>query len=100
METPGSKKEEWSPPLNLKLYTKYLHKEIRYCSSLTSFDSTHLRAITMTSTILNKAGKKLFEAHMEKYAPADPLYEYYIDDRGKKRKRRVRYILLFLFVIS
>jgi hypothetical protein len=44
----------------------------------------------MTSTILNKAGKKLFEQHMEKYAPSDPLYEFYTDEKGKKKRRKVR----------
>jgi hypothetical protein len=44
----------------------------------------------MTSTLLNKAGKKLFEQHMEKYAPTDPLYEFYTDEKGKKKRRKVR----------
>ncbi|KAF9014471.1 hypothetical protein BDZ89DRAFT_1076601 [Hymenopellis radicata] len=35
-----------------------------------------------------KATNKLFEKHMEKYAPVDPLYEEYTDDRGKKRRRK------------
>ncbi|KAJ7216615.1 hypothetical protein GGX14DRAFT_605516 [Mycena pura] len=42
----------------------------------------------MTSTILNKAGKSLFEKHLQQYTPADPLYEEYTDDKGKKRRRR------------
>jgi hypothetical protein len=27
------------------------------------------------SAMLGKAGKKLFEKHLEQYAPEDPLYE-------------------------
>jgi hypothetical protein len=43
----------------------------------------------MTSTILNKAGKALFERHLgEHYSPADPMYEEYIDNKGKKRRRK------------
>ncbi|KAJ7135395.1 hypothetical protein C8R43DRAFT_1089458 [Mycena crocata] len=40
------------------------------------------------SQLLGKAGKALFEKHLEQYAPADPMYEEYTDDRGKKRRRR------------
>ncbi|CAK5271075.1 unnamed protein product [Mycena citricolor] len=38
--------------------------------------------------LLSKAGKALFEKHLEQYTPADPMYEEYTDDRGKKRRRR------------
>ncbi|KAF5393151.1 hypothetical protein D9757_001329 [Collybiopsis confluens] len=38
--------------------------------------------------ILNSAGKKLFERHLEQYAPVDPLYEYYTDRKGKQRRKR------------
>jgi hypothetical protein len=41
------------------------------------------------SAILGKAGKKIFERNLEQYAPPDPLYEFYIDDRGKKQRRKV-----------
>ncbi|KAF8071609.1 hypothetical protein FPV67DRAFT_883930 [Lyophyllum atratum] len=40
------------------------------------------------SALLGKAGKKLFERHLEQYAPKDPLYEFYTDDKGKKRRRK------------
>ncbi|KAH7921712.1 hypothetical protein BV22DRAFT_1038312 [Leucogyrophana mollusca] len=41
------------------------------------------------SSYLQKAGTKLFEQHLEQYSPADPLYEYYTDERGRqKRKKR------------
>lgn len=37
---------------------------------------------------LGKAGKKLFEQHLEQYAPADPLYETYTTERGKQKRRK------------
>ncbi|KAF5342068.1 hypothetical protein D9611_001577 [Ephemerocybe angulata] len=40
------------------------------------------------SALLGKAGKKLFEQHLESYAPADPLYENYTDDRGRQKRRK------------
>ncbi|KAF5343427.1 hypothetical protein D9758_011851 [Tetrapyrgos nigripes] len=40
------------------------------------------------SALLNKAGKKLFEKHLEQYAPADPLYETYTDPKGRQKRRR------------
>ena len=43
----------------------------------------------MKSAILQKTGKKLFAAHLEQYAPADPLYEEYVDNKGRKKRRRV-----------
>ena len=43
--------------------------------------------------ILQKTGKKLFAAHLEQYAPADPLYEEYVDDKGRKKRRKVGPIL-------
>jgi hypothetical protein len=41
------------------------------------------------TTFLEKAGKKIFEKHLEKYAPADPLYEFYTNDKGKQKRRKV-----------
>ncbi|KAG6872668.1 hypothetical protein C0995_007775 [Termitomyces sp. Mi166 len=38
--------------------------------------------------ILTKAGKKLFEKHLEQYAPQDPLYEMYTDSKGKQQRRK------------
>jgi hypothetical protein len=43
----------------------------------------------MTS-YLQKAGTRLFEKNLEQYQPEDPLYEFYTDDRGKQRRRKVR----------
>ncbi|GLB44882.1 putative protein with domain of unknown function (DUF4112) [Lyophyllum shimeji] len=40
------------------------------------------------SALLGKAGKKLFERHLEQYAPADPLYEFYTDAKGKQKRRK------------
>ncbi|TFK35592.1 hypothetical protein BDQ12DRAFT_706626 [Crucibulum laeve] len=40
------------------------------------------------SALINKAGKKLFEKHLEQYAPADPLYEVYTTNTGKQKKRK------------
>ncbi|KAF4597014.1 hypothetical protein EYR40_007464 [Pleurotus pulmonarius] len=42
----------------------------------------------MTSALLGKAGKKLFEKHLEQYAPADPKYEFYVDERGEQKRRK------------
>ncbi|KAJ8496654.1 hypothetical protein ONZ45_g12380 [Pleurotus djamor] len=42
----------------------------------------------MTSALLGKAGKKLFEKHMEQYAPSDPMYEFYVDESGNQRRRK------------
>lgn len=42
----------------------------------------------MATFIGKKAGKTLFENHLEQYAPQDPLYEFYTDDRGKQRRRQ------------
>jgi hypothetical protein len=43
----------------------------------------------MTS-YLQKAGTRLFEKNLEHYQPEDPLYEFYTDNRGKQRRRKVR----------
>ncbi|KDQ59090.1 hypothetical protein JAAARDRAFT_33820 [Jaapia argillacea MUCL 33604] len=42
----------------------------------------------MTSSFAQKAGKKLFEKHLTQYTPADPLYEYYTDAKGKQKRRK------------
>ncbi|KAH8835648.1 hypothetical protein DL96DRAFT_1575061 [Flagelloscypha sp. PMI_526] len=42
----------------------------------------------MAQTLLNKAGKALFEKHMEQYAPKDPYYEEYTNEKGKVKRRR------------
>ncbi|KAJ4479313.1 hypothetical protein J3R30DRAFT_3477487 [Lentinula aciculospora] len=43
---------------------------------------------TIMDHFLNSAGKKLFERHLQQYAPADPMYESYTDAKGKERRRR------------
>jgi len=40
------------------------------------------------SAFIGKAGKKLFAQNLEKYAPVDPLYESYTNDRGKQKRRK------------
>ncbi|KAG6909861.1 hypothetical protein DXG01_014896 [Tephrocybe rancida] len=41
------------------------------------------------SFVFEKASKKLFEKHLEQYAPKDAMYEFYTDKKGKqKRKKR------------
>jgi hypothetical protein len=42
------------------------------------------------SSALNKAGVKLFARHLEHYTPEDPLYEEYVDKRGRTKRRKVR----------
>jgi len=42
----------------------------------------------MASFIGKKAGKKLFEKHLDQYTPQDPLYEFYTDDKGKQKRRQ------------
>ncbi|KAF7366635.1 hypothetical protein MSAN_00921400 [Mycena sanguinolenta] len=41
-----------------------------------------------SNALLNKAGKALFEKHLQQYSPSDPMYEEYTDARGRKKKRR------------
>ncbi|KAI8980160.1 hypothetical protein BD414DRAFT_493831 [Trametes punicea] len=40
------------------------------------------------SNLAIKAGRKLFERNLEQYQPADPLYETYVDKKGRQRRRR------------
>ncbi|KAK7042382.1 hypothetical protein R3P38DRAFT_2890180 [Favolaschia claudopus] len=42
----------------------------------------------MSSQLLNKAGKALFEKHLQQYSPADPMYEEVTDARGRKKRKR------------
>ncbi|KAG6867953.1 hypothetical protein C0993_009172 [Termitomyces sp. T159_Od127] len=37
---------------------------------------------------LGKTGIRLFERHLEQYKPEDPLYEFYTDSQGKKKRRK------------
>ncbi|KAI9568187.1 hypothetical protein HD554DRAFT_2100674 [Boletus coccyginus] len=40
------------------------------------------------SAYMQKVGVKLFQQHLEGYAPPDPLYEYYSDAKGKQRRKK------------
>ncbi|KAI6038537.1 hypothetical protein EDC04DRAFT_2693964 [Pisolithus marmoratus] len=41
------------------------------------------------SSYMQNVGAKLFAKHIEQYAPEDPMYEVYTDERGRqKRKKR------------
>jgi len=52
------------------------------------------------SALLGKAGKRLFEQHLEQYSPQDPLYEFYINDRGKKKRRKVSAMAIISHISS
>ena len=43
----------------------------------------------MATFIAKTAGSKFLAKHLERYEPADPLYETYTDDRGRQRRRKV-----------
>ena len=34
-------------------------------------------------------GRKLFQKNLQQYQPADPLYETYVDKKGRERRRKV-----------
>ncbi|KAI0303822.1 hypothetical protein B0F90DRAFT_1569487, partial [Multifurca ochricompacta] len=40
------------------------------------------------SSAITKTGIKLFARHLEQYTPADPLYEEYVDKRGRTKRRK------------
>ncbi|KAG8907171.1 hypothetical protein FRB99_005143 [Tulasnella sp. 403] len=42
----------------------------------------------MNSTIARKAGMKVLETHLKTYQPQDPLYEEYVDNKGRTRRRK------------
>jgi hypothetical protein len=44
----------------------------------------------MANYIAKTVGKGLFEQHLNNYQPADPLYEEYVDKKGRTRRRKVR----------
>jgi hypothetical protein len=52
------------------------------------------------SSAINKAGLKLFSRHLEHYTPSDPLYEDYVDGRGRTKRRKVRLYPLSPSLIS
>jgi len=41
-----------------------------------------------SSDFVNNAARKVFTKHMQQYAPQDPLYETYTDNRGRTKRRR------------
>ena len=46
------------------------------------------------------AGRKLFQKNLQQYQPADPLYETYIDKKGRERRRKVSAHLLYGWGVS
>lgn len=44
----------------------------------------------MTSALAKKTGLKVFEKHLQRYEPVDPLYETYTDNKGRQKRRKVR----------
>lgn len=44
----------------------------------------------MASSLAKWAGGKVFEKHLKRYEPADPVYETYVDDNGREKRRKVR----------
>jgi hypothetical protein len=68
----------------------YLINHSLLCSDINAarHSSITVHTLPMTS-LLETAGRKLFAAHIEQYAPADPLYEYYVDKKGRKKRRKV-----------
>ncbi|KAG6896647.1 hypothetical protein C0992_006911 [Termitomyces sp. T32_za158] len=40
------------------------------------------------TVLLSKAVKRVFEKHLEQYAPQDPLYEFYTDSKGKQKRKK------------
>lgn len=40
-----------------------------------------------------KTGRSIFARNLKQYEPKDPLYELYIDDHGKQRRRKVRTVM-------
>jgi len=71
-----------------------LYKRVAQLSWIAFFTfTTHFIAplsSAFMSSAINKAGKKLFARHLEQYTPTDPLYEEYVDKRGRTRRRKVR----------
>lgn len=42
----------------------------------------------MSSAFAQKVGVKLFKKHLRNYEPADPMYETYVDKKGRTKRRR------------
>ncbi len=51
----------------------------------------------MSNPLAVKFGKKLFTKHLSQYQPADPLYETYVDKKGRERRRKVRTRIIWHF---
>ena len=45
------------------------------------------------SSYAKNATLKIFEKHLQQYAPEDPLYEVYTDNNGRQKRRKVRHII-------
>ena len=45
----------------------------------------------MASALAKKTGLKVFEKHLQRYEPVDPLYEIYTDNKGRQKRRKVSY---------
>lgn len=64
-----------------------------FTTSISSFDHTHPTSPLATATMdafATKAGRSIFARNLKQYEPKDPLYETYVDDRGRQRRRKVR----------
>lgn len=72
-------------------YKRVAHNTSWIAHFATYFHHSALRC-TM-SNVINKAGMKLFSRHLEHYTPEDPLYEEYVDKRGRTKRRKVRLCL-------
>ena len=42
------------------------------------------------ASIARAASRKVFERNLQNYEPKDPLYETYVDSKGRERRRKVR----------
>ena len=42
------------------------------------------------ASIARAATRKVFERNLQNYEPKDPLYETYVDSKGRERRRKVR----------
>ena len=44
------------------------------------------------ASIARAASRKVFERNLQNYEPKDPLYETYVDSKGRERRRKVRMV--------
>ncbi|KAJ3514656.1 hypothetical protein NLJ89_g2251 [Agrocybe chaxingu] len=78
------------PVVSLIAKRRSLSWGLLFCSfiSFCHLSTLSLNSPATMSALVGKAGKKLFENHLEQYAPADPLYEYYTENGKEKRRKR------------